>query len=184
MGKSTITGHFRALGFPVFDADAAVHRLYGADGGAVGPVGNLFPDAIINGAVCRQTLASKVLNSPESLKLLEDVVHPLVAAERKAFFETAQANGNIAVTFLIFLNTIFSISYCVYLILGKVVYDIPLLLENPSKHKVDYIVVATASSETQKKRVMARPGMTETKFQSILSKQLPDEKKSNDLKKI
>ena len=32
MGKSTITSHLRRLGFDVFDADATVHTLYGANG--------------------------------------------------------------------------------------------------------------------------------------------------------
>jgi len=50
-------------------------------------------------------------------------------------------------------------------------------LENPTNHEVDCVVVATASAETQKKRVMKRPGMTESKFESILARQMPDAEK-------
>jgi putative hydrolase of the HAD superfamily len=58
-----------------------------------------------------------------------------------------------------------------------VIYDIPLLLENPDSQKVDYVLVVTADSEIQKRRVLSRPNMTLDKFQSILSKQMPDNEK-------
>jgi dephospho-CoA kinase len=151
MGKSTISTHFRSMGFPVFDADAAVHQLYAANGAAVGPIGALFPDAIVDGAVSRPVLGKKVMEDPSVLKALEAVVHPLVAAERRAFYEAANQEGHFLV-----------------------VYDIPLLLENPTSQEVDYVVVATASAETQRRRVLERPGMTEDKFMSLLAKQMPD----------
>ena len=151
MGKSTISTHFRSMGFPVFDADATVHQLYAANGAAVGPIGALFPDAIVDGAVSRPVLGKKVTEDPSVLKALEAVVHPLVAAERRAFYEAANRQGHFLV-----------------------VYDIPLLLENPTSQEVDYVVVATASAETQRRRVLERPGMTEGKFASLLAKQMPD----------
>eukprot|EP01041_Mallomonas_annulata_P005827 gene5827-11765_t len=154
MGKSTVATHFRQLGFPVFDADSAVHGLYRQGGKAVIPVGELFPDAIIDNAVSRAKLSEKVLGDASALKSLEKIVHPLVANERQLFFDDACSKGYLAV-----------------------VYDIPLLLENRSNHTVDYVVVATASAETQQQRVMKRPGMTFEKFQSILSKQMPDSEK-------
>ena len=95
MGKSTITKHFQLMGFPVFDADAAVHKLYSRDGAAVAQLRGAFPDAI-NGdnSVNRQVLASRVLASQDgsALRLLESIVHPLVAAERQLFYEVACQN--------------------------------------------------------------------------------------------
>ena len=85
------------------------------------------------------------------LKQLELIVHPLVQSERKLFYEKAKENGEI-----------------------MVIYDIPLLLENPLQNQVDYIIVVTASSETQRQRVLSRPNMSAEKFENILSKQLPD----------
>jgi dephospho-CoA kinase len=115
MGKSTVAKQFKRLGFPVFDADATVHQLYGPGGAAVGPIGELFPDAIVDNAVCRPVLGEKVLGNPVALKSVEAIVHPMVISERKAFFEKACEEGHL-----------------------MVIYDIPLLLENPSAQQVEF----------------------------------------------
>mmetsp|Transcript_6652 Transcript_6652/g.6777 ORF Transcript_6652/g.6777 Transcript_6652/m.6777 type:complete len:555 (+) Transcript_6652:134-1798(+) len=154
MGKSACTNHFRSMGFPVFDADAAVHKLYSTNGAAVDRIKLVYPDAIIDAAVSRPILGKKVMENSAVLKVLEDIVHPLVAAERRLFFDKAKDQGHFLV-----------------------IYDIPLLLENPSNHDVDYVVVATADAATQRDRVLKRPGMTEDKFLSLLAKQMPDEQK-------
>lgn len=154
MGKSACTNHFRSMGFPVFDADAAVHKLYSVNGAAVDSIGRLFPECIIDAAVSRPILAKKVMENSAVLKILEDIVHPLVAEERRLFFDKARDQGHF-----------------------MVIYDIPLLLENPKNHDVDYIIVATADAAIQRDRVLKRPGMTEDKFLSLLAKQMPDEQK-------
>lgn len=151
MGKSTLTKHFRQLGFPVFDADSAVHDLYGKHGEAVPLIQSLVPEAIIEYSVCRKTLSKYILENNQLLKQLESIVHPLVKEKREKFYQEACDRGHFLV-----------------------VYDIPLLLENPSNHQVDYVVVASASAEIQIERVLSRPGMTLEKFQSIHSKQIPD----------
>ena len=154
MGKSTIAKQFTALGFPVFDADAAVHALYGVGGAAVPHIRGAFPAAVVDGAVSRPELSKLVLSSPSALKQLEDIVHPLVRREREAFFAEKAAEGHLLV-----------------------LYDIPLLFENPAAQAVDYTIVASAGSETQKLRVLARPNMTPEKLQSLLDKQMPDAEK-------
>ena len=154
MGKSTCTKHFRSMGFQVFDADAAVHELYSVSGAAVDPIGKLFPDAIVDNAVFRPILGKKVMEDSSVMTLLEAIVHPLVAKKRQEFFEAASSNGHF-----------------------MVIYDIPLLLENPMNQEVDYVIVATANARVQRNRVLKRPGMTEEKFLSLLAKQMPDEEK-------
>lgn len=152
MGKSTIANQLIRLGFPVFDADKEVHRLYSAGGEAVKPISELFPDAIgTDGAVNRTVLMEKVMADAQTIKLIESIVHPLVIDFRKRFFEDAQASGHLLV-----------------------VYDIPLLFENRAKYEVDYIIVVTAGPEVQRQRVLARAGMTPEKFESIVAKQVPD----------
>jgi dephospho-CoA kinase len=154
MGKSTMDKQFRRLGFAVFDADEEVHNLYSIGGDAVDPIYALFPDAIENGAVSRKVLTEKILAESGVLQRIESIVHPLVNLKRKEFVETANRRGD----FLI-------------------VHDIPLLFETQQSKNFDYVVVVTADKELQKKRVLARPGMTVEKFEAILKKQVPDEEK-------
>ncbi|MGG7645343.1 dephospho-CoA kinase [Rhodovulum sp. YNF3179] len=154
MGKSTTAGLFRAAGVPVWDADAAVHRAYSAGGAAVEPIRALCPDAIVDGAVDRAVLKAWIAEDPEALSRIEAAVHPLVAEDRKAFLADAAAAGA-----------------------PVVVLDIPLLFETGGAALVDAVVVVSVPPEVQRARVLARPGMTETHFDRILAKQMPDAEK-------
>ena len=154
MGKSATAALFRELNIPVYDADAAVHEIYEPGGLAVGPVGDAFPGVIKDGRVDRTALRDRVLNDKEALKRLESIVHPLVGQTQIKFRADAEAAGA-----------------------HIVVLDIPLLFETGGDKRVDYIVVVTAPSETQRQRVLSRPGMTEESFQAILEKQTPDAEK-------
>jgi len=107
MGKSTVAKHFQTLGFPVFDADDTVHQLYAYGGAAVAPIMEIFPNAVVDGAVSRENLATYVLGNPDGMKLLESVVHPLVAQERRTFYNNALKNGNMAVRYLLLFNNRF-----------------------------------------------------------------------------
>ena len=53
MGKSTTAQMFADEGAVVWDADAAVHRLYGPGGAAVAPLAQAFPGVVVDGAVDR-----------------------------------------------------------------------------------------------------------------------------------
>lgn len=149
MGKSTTAGFFRELGVPVWDADAAVHRLYAPGGAAVGPVGALCPAAVVDGAIDRGALKDWIARDKGALAQLEAVVHPLVAEDRAAFVAGAEA--------------------------PLVVLDIPLLFEVGAD--VDGVLVVTAPAEVQRARVLARPGMTEAQLDAILARQMPDAEK-------
>lgn len=151
MGKSTTAGFFRAAGLPVWDADAAVHRLYSAGGAAVAPIGALLPDAVIGGAVSRDRLKQALARDAKLLPKLEHIVHPLVAADREAFAAT----------------TVTDIA----------VFDIPLLFEKGTETDMDATLLVTAPAALQRARVLARPGMTEAQFALILSRQMPDRDK-------
>jgi dephospho-CoA kinase len=152
MGKSTTAHLFAEQGVPVHDADAVVHRLY--EGEAVAAIEAAFPGATTGGKVDRSRLAALVLDDPSALKRLEAIVHPLVEAAEQELLVQAQARGE-----------------------RVAVLDIPLLFETGGDRRVDAVVVASAPTEMQQARVLARPGMTWEKLEAILRKQMPDEEK-------
>ena len=151
MGKSTTARMFAEAGVPVWDADAAVHRLYGPGGPAVGPVAALRSAAVKDGGVDRVALTEWIASDPSALQRLEAVVHPLVAADRRAFLDRTDA--------------------------GVILLDIPLLFEAGGADEVDRIVVVTAPAEVQRARVLARPGMTPAALETLLARQVPDAEK-------
>jgi len=152
MGKSTTAAMFAEAGVPVWDADAAVHRLYAPGGAAVPAIAALHPAAIRDGAVDRAALKDWIAQDAGALGQIERVVHPLVAADREAFLDAAQ---------------------------GKplVLLDIPLLFETGADAQMDATLVVSAPAEVQRARVLARPGMTQAQLDLILSRQMPDAEK-------
>ncbi|MGR3320549.1 MAG: dephospho-CoA kinase [Pseudooceanicola sp.] len=151
MGKSTTAKMFAEEGCAVWDADAAVHRLYAAGGAAVEPMGAAFPDAIRDGAVSRDALREIISADPTALRKIEQIVHPLVGKDRQAFIGDAGAD--------------------------IVVLDIPLLFEGRNADAFDAVVVVTAPEEIQRERVLARGTMSEAQFEAIKAKQMPDAEK-------
>lgn len=151
MGKTETAKLFAARGIPVFDSDAAVHRLYASGGKAVAAIAAIAPEAVTDGAVDRALLSREIAKNPEILRQVERAVHPLVRAMREEFLAAAKlANQPIAVV------------------------DSPLLFETGEEDDVDKIVVVTASADKQRARALSRPGMTGEKFDFILSQQMPD----------
>ena len=152
MGKSTVAAMFADEGVPVFDADAAVHRLQAAGGRLVAPIEAAFPGTTGAGGVDRALLGRAVLGDDAAMKRLEAIVHPAVGADRAAFLaDHADA--------------------------AMVVFDIPLLFETGGDRAVDRTVVVSAAAGVQRTRVLARPGMDEARFAAILARQLPDAEK-------
>jgi dephospho-CoA kinase len=151
MGKTTTARMFAEAGLPVWDADAAVHRLYAPGGAAVAKIARIRPQAVGPDGVDRDALKQWMAEDPAALARIEAVVHPLVAADRAEFLARADAPA--------------------------VVFDVPLLFETGADADMDLTVVASTDPETQKARVMARPGMTEAQFAALLRKQMPDAEK-------
>jgi len=154
MGKSATAQMFADEGCPVWDADAAVARLYGPGGAAVAPVAALRDGLLGGKAIDRAALRAAVTEDPGLIKTLEKIVHPLVGQDRAAFLDKARADGA-------------PIAVC----------DIPLIFETGGEKNFDAVVVVSAPAEIQRERVLARPGMTEKTFETILAKQVPDAEK-------
>lgn len=154
MGKSTTAALFGAEGCPVWDADAAVHGLYAPGGALVAPVAALFPSALKDGGIDRAALKAVLGGDAGRLRALEEVVHPVIAADRAAFYAQAEAEGA-----------------------GIVVFDIPLLFEVGAQAQMDGVAVVSVDAETQARRVLARPGMSLEALDFIRSRQIPDAEK-------
>jgi dephospho-CoA kinase len=56
-------------------------------------------------------------------------------------------------------------------------FEIPLLFETGGADQYDKVVVASAPADVQRRRVLARPGMTEAKLAAILARQTSDVEK-------
>lgn len=152
MGKSTVAAMFADEGVPLFDADAAVHQLQGPEGALVAEIESAFPGTTGPGGVNRTSLGEAVLGDSGALARLEALIHPAVAALREKFL-AANADRPL------------------------VVLDIPLLFEKGGATRVDKVAVVSAPAKIQRERVLARPGMTEERFERIVSLQMPDAEK-------
>ncbi|MEK6636624.1 MAG: dephospho-CoA kinase [Pseudomonadota bacterium] len=152
MGKSAVAAMFIRAGIPLFDADRAVHQLQGPDGALLPQIEARFPGTTGPSGVDRQKLGSVVFGNAEALRVLERIVHPAVAALRRDFLRRNRSRP-------------------------IVVLDIPLLFEKKGWKSVDQILVVSAPAWKQRRRVLARPGMSYAKFAKIRKLQLPDAQK-------
>lgn len=151
MGKSTTAAMFADEGLAVWDADAAVHRLYGPGGAAVAPIAALCPRAETLAGLDRVILKDWIASVPSALAQLESIVHPLVAADRDSFVHAATAD--------------------------IVVLDIPLLFEKGTETQMDATLLCTAPAALQLARIMARETMTKGQLETIMARQMPDAEK-------
>src|SRR4029453_2982128 len=152
MGKSTTAKLFAEAGVPVYDADASVHSLY--EGEAEPAIEAAFPGTTSDGKVDRKKLSARGVQDQAAIKQLEQIVHPMLGASRKKFFDDAELSGAPAVVGVV-----------------------PLLLDTGGEKRVDAGVVVTTSPENQRERIMARGTMTQEALDSILARQMPDAEK-------
>jgi len=152
MGKSAVAAMFRDLGVPVFDADAEVHRLQGPGGALIGPIEALFPGTSGPQGVDRRALGARVIGKPDEMAALEAIVHPAVRASRHDFIARHRSHP-------------------------VVLLDIPLLFETGAERALDAVIVVSAPSFVQRRRVLGRRGMTMAKFMQIRASQMADHAK-------
>jgi len=152
MGKSTTAKLFIDAGVPVYDADAAVHKVY--EGEAAPAIEAAFPGTTVDGKVDRARLSARVVHDQAAIKQLEQIVHPMLGASRQKFLEEAERSGA-----------------------PVVVMDIPLLFETGGEKRVDAVVVVSTDAATQRERILARGTMTSEALDGILARQLPDAEK-------
>ena len=151
MGKTSTAILFQKHNCGVWDADKAVHRLYGKDGDAVKPIAKYFPKAIIEGSVNRKELKKYLSADFDKITLLEKIVHPLVSADREKFIEKTKYKINV--------------------------FDIPLLFETGSNKIMDKVACVYVSNSIQMERILSRKSMTKEQIEKINQQQMPIEEK-------
>jgi dephospho-CoA kinase len=152
MGKSTASRAFRSFGVPVFDADAAVHRLLGPGGGGVPGVSAAFPDCLDpGGGIDRKALGRRVFADLAALRRLEAILHPMVQSVQRRFLARCARERR-----------------------PLVVLDIPLLYETGGERRVDAVAVVSAPPFVQALRLRHRPGMSPARLAAIRARQMPD----------
>jgi dephospho-CoA kinase len=154
MGKSRVAAMLRRMGIPVHDSDKAVHEVLLPGGEAFASVAGIFPEAVEGNILNRQKLGNIVFHDVEKMRRLEAILHPVAQQNQMRFLkEMKRKEKRVAVL------------------------EIPLLFETGADRRVDYIICVTAPPQVQRRRVLARKGMTPEKFKNILEKQMPDAEK-------
>ena len=151
MGKTSTAFLFEKHNCGVWDADKAVHRLYGLGGEAVKPIAKFFPKAITEGSVNRTELKKYLSEDFDQITLLENIVHPLVSADREKFIEKTKYRINV--------------------------FDIPLLFETGSNKTMDKVACVFVSKPIQMERIRLRKSMTEDQIEKMIQQQMPIEEK-------
>ena len=151
MGKTSTAFLFEKHNCGVWDADKAVHRLYGLGGEAVKPIAKVFPKAITEGSVNRTELKKYLSEDFDQITVLENIVHPLVSADREKFIEETKYKINV--------------------------FDIPLLFETGSNKIMDKVACVFVSKSLQMERIRSRKSMTENQIEKIMRQQMPIEEK-------
>lgn len=151
MGKTTAGKLLKQIGVPVCDSDVLVHRFMKEGGPAVPQIAKAFPGVVQGNKVDRDVLGKIVFQDTGALRRLEGIIHPLVWAGQKKFLKSVSCSGH-----------------------RMAVLDVPLLYENSSEQKCDFVIVITAPEFLQRQRVMKRKGMTEARFRGTLDHQMRD----------
>ena len=156
MGKSTIANMLKHFKIPVFDSDKEVKEILENNVLVKKQIYDLWPDVILtetnNKKIDKNLLGTKIFGNKKYRTALENIIHPHVLERRNVFIKSEQKSFIVAL-------------------------DVPLLYETGADKICDNVFLAYANEETQRKRVLARPGMTQKKLSLIKKAQLDDEKK-------
>ena len=156
-GKSFIA---RQFGYPVFDADKQVSKIYKENNNCFKKLKKKLPNFIKSFPIKKKQLKKAVLNNKNNLKKIENIFHPEVQKYMKKFIKL---NKNKKI----------------------LIFDIPLLIENKIYNKKKMILVfVDAKKKDINKKLRKRKNYDEKIIKKLRKFQLPLEikkKKSNYL---
>ena len=155
-GKTTVSKMLKMLKIPVFDSDKKVKKILSENQIVIEKISKIWPDAVsylkTQRKIDKVVLSNKIFINKKERKKLENIIHPLAEKERKKFLKNSENFGIVGL-------------------------DIPLLYETGIDKKCNYVFLMNTSRKIQKERVLARPNMTEKKFELINSAQWSFERK-------
>lgn len=155
MGKSTSASLLSLGGLPVIDTDTLAREVVEPGRPALTEIAATFGPGLIDEAGClrRAELAEIVFSSPEKLRQLESILHPIIRDRWLGQVEIWRRENRNA---------------------GVVV--IPLLFETNDRSQFDAVICTACSPATQQERLRAR-GWPPDQIQQRLAAQWPVEKK-------
>ena len=159
MGKTTVSCMLRFMKIPVFDSDKKVKNILDKNYEVIDKIYKTWPETIYiskcKKIVNKTVLSDIIFNDIESKNKLEKIIHPIVENERNIFLKKHKH----------------------FSIVGL---DVPLLYETGADKICDYVFLVNTSKGIQKKRVLSRENMTESKFDLINNSQWDFEKKKKE----
>lgn len=154
-GKSVICKIFTCLGVPVYDADSRAKSIMTTDGILIEQIKKEFGDLayLPDGSLDREYLSRVIFENQEKRTLLNQMVHPRVAADTDRWLDQNREAP-------------------------YVVREAALLIESGAYLRVDKVILVTAPEELRIKRVLARdPHRLTEEVIKIIATQLPEEEK-------
>ena len=148
-GKSYIAKQF---GFPIFNADLEVSKIYKKNRKCFKKLKRLFPNHIRSFPIKRKELSQAVLENKKNVKKINKIVHPEVRLRMNKFFNKNKKKKAI-------------------------ILDIPLLLEGKINKKNDILVFVEAKKKEINKRLKKRHNFNLKIFKKLKKLQLPLETK-------
>ena len=152
-GKSTVSRMFAHLGARVIDADLLAREVVMPGQPAyVKIVGEFGPGVVQeDGSLDRKALGAIVFADPARRKRLEEITHPAIGARQQRILSDLHEEA----------------------FEGVVIWDAALLYESGGAANMDRVVVVSTDSETERRRLMERDGMSEADARARITSQMP-----------
>ena len=150
-GKSYIS---KNLGFPIFNADKEVNKIYKNNRNVFKKLKKKFPKYINSFPLDKKEISKVILKRRKNIKIINKIIHPEVSLRMKKFINKNKKKR-------------------------AVILDIPLLLEGKINKKSDILIFVEAKKIDINKRILKRPGFNKEIFNKLKKFQLPLEFKKN-----
>lgn len=150
-GKSLVSSHFHKLGVPVYDSDSQVKKLYSSVKGLIPKLESSLGLSLVDdlGQLDKAKLAAEIFRDEKKLKLLEDIIFPLLLEDFNEWYTAYNQEDE-----------------------PLVVFESATILEKEYfKGFGDKLLVVDAPINERIERVMARDGLTREEIEKRINNQ-------------